>query len=73
MKTRLILIAVWTAVAFSSQKRFDNALTVTFRNGTAVEIHTESSAANSFLSTRGTVAIDEGEVSHRMVLDKNGK
>lgn len=50
-----------------------NGLTVTLNGGTALEIHTESSLANSPLSTSGSVSIsDRNEVS-RTVIDKQGR
>jgi len=63
----LIAAAAWADSASP------NGLTVTLNGGTALEIHTESSLANSPLSTSGSVSIsDRNEVS-RTVIDKQGR
>ena len=72
IRRSMILAAVLAAAAWA-QTKFDNRLTVMFANGGALSIHTESTLANSPVSTSGVVAIAEGDVSHRMVIDRRGK
>ena len=69
---RTVIAAVCLAAGVSAQTRFDNALNVTFRHGT-LRVHTESTHANSILAPKGVVAIEEGDVSHRMVTDGHPK
>ena len=64
--------ALCLAATAAAQTRFDNGLTVFFGKDRAAHIHTESTKDKSLVSTKGVVAIDEGEVSHRMVLGPNG-
>jgi hypothetical protein len=72
MNRRLIVVAAYLTATASAQTKFDNGMEVRFGSG-AVHIHTESTLANSPLSTSGVVAIGEGDVSHRMVLGRQGK
>jgi len=73
MIRRSIVLAAGLVVATWSQTKFNNALTVTFGGRGILRIHTESTLSNSPLSTNGVVAVDEGDVSHRMVIDRQGK
>jgi hypothetical protein len=72
MIRRFLPVFVCAAAAWADSA-WPNGLTVTFNGGTALEIHTESTLANSPLSTSGSVAIsDRNEVS-RTVVDKQGR
>ena len=72
MMRNLVPFLVYAAAVWADSA-WPNGLTVTFNGGTALEIHTESTLANSPLSTSGSVAIsDRNEVS-RTVLDKQGR
>jgi hypothetical protein len=73
MIRQLMMVTTCLAAAASAQTRFENGLTVTFSAGGSIRIHTESTLANSPLSSSGVVAIAEGDVSHRMVIDRQGK
>ena len=46
----------------SGVQRLDNGMTIMFKDGGAIRIHTESTFANSPVSARGVAAIDEGDV-----------
>jgi len=68
---RIIITGLCLATWAGAQKRFDNDLNVTFRHG-ALRVHTESTLINSARPPKGVVAIDEGDISHRMVMDREG-
>jgi hypothetical protein len=72
MKTRLFALPFFAALAWADGT-WPNGLTVTFNGGTALEIHTESSLANSPLSTSGSVAISDRNLVSRTVVDKQGR
>jgi hypothetical protein len=69
---RIVIAGLCLAAVAGAQNRFDNALNVTFPNGT-LHVHTESTLANSARRPKGVVAIEEGGISHRMVMDREGK
>ena len=66
MKRAILLLA---ASAAFGQTKWPNDLVFRF-NGIGLAMHTESSAANSPLSTSGSVSVGKNDVSHRLVLDK---
>src|SRR5215469_14053827 len=66
---RIIITGLCLAAWAGAQNRFDNDLKVTFRHG-ALRVHTESTLINSARPPKGVVAIDEGDISHRMVMDR---
>src|SRR5690349_20806713 len=74
MSRRLFAFAVCLAAAAAAQSRFDNELTVLFEAGDgALNIHTESTLKNAPRLGHGVIAISEGEISHRMVMGRDGE
>jgi hypothetical protein len=75
IRTIIRCLMLFSAVSLiaSAQVKWPNGLTVTFKDGTHVRVHTESTAAKSPLSTSGSVAVNEGNDMHRLVLDSNGR
>jgi hypothetical protein len=71
--TKLIFIAGCLAATASAQHRIDNELVVTLRGMGALRIHTESTAPHSRLAGHGVMAIDDEDVSHRIVMSPEGK
>jgi hypothetical protein len=72
MIRRLIILSAIAITAASAQSKWPNGLTATFRDGVQLVVHTESTAAKSPLSTTGSVAVNEGNDMHRLVLDRSG-
>lgn len=72
MRHASIVVSLWACAAFA-QAEAPKPLTVFFGNGPLLELHTESTAANSPLSTSGSVEVGAGHDAHRFVLDKQGK
>ncbi len=65
----LVLVVAWAAC---SQPKAPGELKFSF-NGAAVAIHTESSAAQSPVSTSGFVVAGDNSISYRIVLDRDNK
>ncbi len=72
MKRRSMIVLIFAATAVFAQSKSPNALHTWFADGTALEIHTESSRANSPLSTSGSVTVGAGNDVHRVVIDTKG-
>lgn len=73
MIRRLMILSAIAVTAATAQPKSPDGLTVTFKDGVHVRVHTESTAAKSPLSTRGSVSVNEGNNMHRLVLDSGGR
>jgi hypothetical protein len=71
MKIRLPIAVLCAAGGLCAQTRFDNALNVSFPQGT-LRVQTESTLSNSPRASHGVVALAEGDLSHRIVMDASG-
>lgn len=69
---RTIAYLLLASAAFA-QPEARKPLTVSFSGGPVLELHTESSAGTSPLSTGGSVEIGAGNDAHRFVLDANDR
>jgi hypothetical protein len=72
MTTQRLFTILLLAASARAQTRFDNGMTV-FAPHAAANIHTESTLSNSKLSTKGVIALADGDVMHRLVLGPGGK
>jgi hypothetical protein len=63
------IVLLFLASAAFAQKEAPK-FTVGFEDGTVIGFHTESSGANSLLSTSGSVEVAAGHEAYRFVLDK---
>ena len=72
MNRILTVYSLLTSAAFA-QSEARKPLTVSFGNWPVLELHTESSAGTSLLSTNGSVEVGAGHDAHRFVLDKDDK
>lgn len=72
MIERIVLLNLCVGAVLSAQHRFDNALNVIFPNG-VLRVHTESTSTVSAYRLGGVVAKAEGDISHRIVLDRSSE
>jgi hypothetical protein len=71
--SRLATVLLLLTSAGVAQPEAPKPLTVSFDGGPAIELHTESSAGKSPLSTAGSVEVGAGHDAHRFVLDREDK
>jgi hypothetical protein len=72
MNYRWCLLPLAVFAAHAQNTKLPNELGFSF-NGAAIALHTESSRANSPLSTSGSVVVGAFDGAHRIVLDKESK
>jgi len=71
MNRKSMLLFAMAAAAFA-QTNLPSGLKVWFADGTGLDIHTESTGANSPLSTSGSEVVPAGYDFHRVIFDKQG-
>jgi hypothetical protein len=71
MNRKSMVILAVAAAAFA-QTNSPSGLKVWFGDGTGLDIHTESTGANSPVSTSGSETVPAGRDFHRLIFDKQG-